>query len=132
MILTGKLPSRINSVPPISGSRPNEVLQHFTLSVRARPGPVRNGAGFLAGGGQQGALVALAPAAGARRLRGDRAPVVGEPSVPGGGRLGHDRVGPVVVGDQGRGHGGAAGAREPARGEEDPEPVERASLAAVG
>src|SRR6478752_680901 len=90
---------------------------------------------FLAGsscGGNQVTLVPLAPGPGPGGLLGHYAPVVGETLVAGRGRLGDDRVRPVVAGHDGLGHATAVGAAQPAGVQEDPEPLERAAPPAIG
>src|SRR5215470_4326869 len=73
-----------------------------------------------------------APAPGSGGWFLDRAPVIGETLVAGGGRLGDDRVRPVVVGHERLGDLTAPGAGQAARVEEDPEPLQRTALPIIG
>src|SRR5258708_32169219 len=82
--------------------------------------------------GQQVAPMPLAPAPRPGGRSRHRAPLVGESLVPGGGGLGDDGGGPVVVGDDGLGHVTALGAGQPAGVNEDPESLQRAPLPTVG
>src|SRR5580698_6979956 len=91
-----------------------------------------DGAGASGGGGDQVAAVAQAPVAGPDRRCGHAVPVVDEALMAGGGGLGDDRVGPVVVGHHGLGHETPLGPGQPARVHEHPEPLQRPALPAVG
>src|SRR2546423_8624685 len=83
-------------------------------------------------GGDQVTLMLLAPAPGPGGMLGHHTPVIREAPVAGRGRLGDDGVGPVVVGHNRLGHLTAVGPAQPARVQEDAEPLECTALPAVG
>src|SRR2546429_878522 len=81
---------------------------------------------FLGGssrGGDEVALIPLAPGPGAGGLLGHHAPVVGETLVAGRGLLGDDRVGPVVACHDRLRHAAAGGPAYPPRVQAEPEPL---------
>ena len=76
--------------------------------------------------------MADAPGAGPGSGGGDAAPVVGERLVAAARGLGDDGVGPVVIGHDRLGHGAALPGRQPARLQQQPEPVQHPPGSAVG
>ncbi len=111
----------------------SDCLQHAGQAAFVRGILLRSGAeDRLSCCGQQVALITLAPAPRPGGRSGHGAPVVGKSLVAGGGRLGDDRVRPVVVGHDRLGHVPTVGAAQPAGEQEDPEPLQHATAAAVG